>query len=42
MARPHGCCLRHTLIAFIAEALDAFTADECKNYLANSGYRHQS
>jgi transposase len=31
-----------TLVAAIAEALDAFTAAECKNYLANSGYRHQS
>jgi transposase len=31
-----------TLIAAIAEALDAFTADECKNYLTNSGYRHPS
>jgi transposase len=30
------------LVAAIAEALDAFTADECKNYLTNSGYRHQS
>jgi transposase len=31
-----------SLVTAIAEALDAFTADECKNYLANSGYRHQS
>lgn len=30
------------LVAAIAEALDAFTVDECKNYLINSGYRHQS
>lgn len=30
------------LVAAIAAALDAFTADECKNYLTNSGYRHQS
>lgn len=30
------------LVAAIAEALDAFTADDCKNYLTNSGYRHQS
>lgn len=30
------------LVAAIAEALDAFTANECKNYLTNSGYRHQS
>lgn len=30
------------LVAAIAEALDAFTADECKNHLTNSGYRHQS
>lgn len=30
------------LVAAIAEALDAFTADDCKNYLTTSGYRHQS
>jgi transposase len=30
------------LVAAIAAALDAFTADECKNYLINSGYRLQS
>ncbi|HSA67040.1 MAG TPA: IS630 family transposase [Methyloceanibacter sp.] len=30
------------LVAAIAEALDASTVDECKNYPTNSGYRHQS
>jgi transposase len=31
-----------TLIAAIAEALTEVATIECENYLANSGYRHQS
>lgn len=31
-----------TLISAIADALTAFSPLECANYLANSGYRHQS
>lgn len=31
-----------TLIEAIANALTSFTSQECANYLANSGYRHQS
>ena len=31
-----------TLIQAIARALETFTAHECANYLANSGYRRQS
>jgi transposase len=30
------------LIKAIADALASFTSQECANYLANSGYRHQS
>jgi transposase len=30
------------LIEAIADALASFTSQECANYLANSGYRHQS
>jgi transposase len=30
------------LIEAIADALATFTSQECANYLANSGYRHQS
>jgi hypothetical protein len=30
------------LIAAIADALATVTPTECVNYLANSGYRHQS
>ena len=30
------------LIKAIADALKAFTQEECANYLANSGYRRQS
>ena len=30
------------LIDAIAEALAAFKPQECANYIANSGYRHQS
>jgi transposase len=31
-----------TLIAAIADALTTVTSQECANYLANQGYRHQS
>jgi transposase len=31
-----------TLIEAITNALTSFTSQECTNYLANSGYRHQS
>ena len=30
------------LIEAIANALATFTSEECENYIANSGYRHQS
>jgi transposase len=30
------------LVKAIADALASFTSQECANYLANSGYRHQS
>ena len=31
-----------TLVEAIADALDTFTPEECKNYIVNSGYRRQS
>jgi hypothetical protein len=30
---------RRALVEAIADALDTFTPEECKNYIVNSGYR---
>ena len=40
--RKAGARTLEALIEAIANALDTFTSEECKNYIANSGYRRQS
>jgi transposase len=40
--RKTGARTFETLIEAIANALMSFTSQQCANYLANSGYRHQS